>query len=316
MCYHIMELMAPGVRRRPSRLATSGVPLTPQREDRTCQRRCTRATRVTSPRRSLDSSATPAPRRPFWRPIPSNVSTTSSPPRPGRSSSPAARGARRAAVATPVSAMSTDKFTKNQRKTIGTLRDLTGAHSVGVIARVRRARHHRVRQADGRRRGGLPVHQPRGHPGEQDDHGAQGRQRRHPLAVAQGRLHVRLLVDYIHAEARQGGRTARPGAVHRGAEKALTYELMKQADLVVVTGSQSNVRSAYCQWHPGDRGRRRQRPGDHRLRCGPRRRRRQGQAQQDVRLRDELLVRKLGAHRRRRLRRCAQPPALPTSATC
>ena len=182
--------------------------------------------------------------------------------------------------------------------------------------RGRRARHHRVRQAGRCGGGSVPVHKPRGHSCEQDDHGAQGRQRRDPFAVAQGGVHLRAAGGLHPRRTRQGGRTARPRAVHRGAEQGVDERVDEAGGPRRRHRFPAQRAGGLQQRHPGDRGRRGQRPGDHRRRCGPRRRRRQDQAQQGVRLRDELLLGKLRAHRRRRLRRRAQPPARPAAATC
>ena len=79
-----------------------------------------------------------------------------------------------------------DKIAKNQRKTIGLLRDLQGARSVGVIAEDADARHRRDRAAGRRRRRDHAVDQSRRDAGEQDHQRAEGPQRGHRRAVAEG----------------------------------------------------------------------------------------------------------------------------------
>ena len=69
-----------------------------------------------------------------------------------------------------------------------------------------------------------------------------------------------LLLRYMHAELDRIGAPRDliqqlPAPVTREA----TIELMHQADLVVATGSQTNVNAAYSSGTPGDRRRRRQR---------------------------------------------------------
>ena len=167
-----------------------------------------------------------------------------------------------------------DKFDKNYRKTLGLLRDLKGAKSVGVIAEYPQLGTGGNRPA-GRRGGGHhALDQSRRDAGEQDHQRAQGPQRRHPRAVAQGPFApARKLLEFIHAEF---GKIGAPADLvqHLPAPvtKDLTHELMRQADLVAATGSQANIRAAYSSGTPGVRRRRGQRGGDRRRQRRPRRR--------------------------------------------
>ena len=168
--------------------------------------------------------------------------------------------------------------------------------------RAARARHHRVRQADGRRRGGLPVDQPVGHAGQQDADGAQGPQRRDHLPVAQGRLDRRAAGVVHPRAARQGRRTARPGADHRRAHEGADVRADGPGRLRRRHRIAEERAGRLQLGHAGHRRRGRQRAGDRRRDRRPGRRGGEGPAEQDLRLRHQLLVGELPARARQRLR--------------
>jgi sulfoacetaldehyde dehydrogenase len=77
---------------------------------------------------------------------------------------------------------------------------------------------------------------------------------RNAIVVApspKGQSTLALLLEYVHAElARVGAPLDLVQSLPAPADRALTFELMRQADLVVATGSQKNVRGAYASGTP------------------------------------------------------------------
>ena len=139
-----------------------------------------------------------------------------------------------------------DKIAKNRRKTMGLLRDLTGAKSVGVIS-------------DDRARGIVEIARPVGvvaaitpstNPGATPTNNiVNALKGRNAIIVApspKGASTLALLLQYVHAELdRVGAPRDLVLALPNPATREHTRELMRQADLVVATGSQNNVRAAY-----------------------------------------------------------------------
>jgi sulfoacetaldehyde dehydrogenase len=143
-----------------------------------------------------------------------------------------------------------DKIVKNQRKTIGTLRDLTGARSVGVIGE---------NPADGITEYAKPVGvvaavcpstNPAATPLNKTMMALKGRNAVILSPSPKGASTCRLLVEYLHEELDKVGAPRDLVQFLPSPSKALTNELMRQADLVVVTGSQRNVRQAYSSGTP------------------------------------------------------------------
>ena len=145
-----------------------------------------------------------------------------------------------------------DKVRKNHRKTLGLLRDLQGARTVGVIAEDTANGAGRDRAAGGRGVRRHAVDQSRGHAGQQDHQCAQGAQRGHRRAVAEGRRRpARGCIEFVHAEFdRIGAPRDLVQMLSAPITKEATAELMRQCDLVVATGSQANVRAAYASGTP------------------------------------------------------------------
>lgn len=143
-----------------------------------------------------------------------------------------------------------DKVSKNQRKTLGTLRDLTGAKSVGVIEE---------RQEDGLVSYAKPMGvvaavcpstNPAATPANKTMMALKGRNAIVLSPSPKGASTCRLLVSYMHEELDKIGAPRDLVQYVEKPSKAVTYELMRQADLVVVTGSQNNVRQAYSSGTP------------------------------------------------------------------
>lgn len=143
-----------------------------------------------------------------------------------------------------------DKVNKNRRKTLGTLRDLTGARSVGVIEE---------NEADGTTTWAKPVGvvaavcpstNPAATPANKTMMILKGRNAVVLSPSPKGASTCAMLVEAIHVELEKVG--APRDLVQFVAEpsKAVTYELMRRADMTVVTGSQKNVTAAYSSGRP------------------------------------------------------------------
>jgi len=144
-----------------------------------------------------------------------------------------------------------DKIAKNRRKTMGLLRDLAGARTVGVIA-------------EDRARGLLEIARPVGvvaavtpstNPGATPANNIVNALKcRNAIVLApspKGVSTLTLLLKYVHAELdRIGAPRDLVLALPPGSTREHTQELMRQADLVVATGSQKNVRAAYRSGTP------------------------------------------------------------------
>ncbi|QWF85286.1 Sulfoacetaldehyde dehydrogenase (acylating) [Amycolatopsis sp. CA-230715] len=143
-----------------------------------------------------------------------------------------------------------DKIAKNRRKTLGTLRDLTGAKSVGVLREdpvkgiVEYAKPVGVVAAV------CPSTNPAATPANKTMMALKGRNAVVLSPSPKGESTCRLLVAHIHAELDRVGAPRDLVQYVASPTKELTAELMRQADLVVVTGSQRNVRQAYRSGTP------------------------------------------------------------------
>src|SRR3954468_6427421 len=138
-----------------------------------------------------------------------------------------------------------DKVTKNQRKTIGTLRDLTGAPSVGVIAEDRALGITEYAKPVGVVAAVCPSTNPAATPANKTMMALKGGNAVILSPSPKGASTCELLVRYIHEEFDKVGAPHDLVQFIDSPTKELTNELMRQADLVVVTGSQRNVRQAY-----------------------------------------------------------------------
>jgi sulfoacetaldehyde dehydrogenase len=144
-----------------------------------------------------------------------------------------------------------DKVTKNRRKTIGLLRDLAGARSVGIIAEDPQRGMTEIARPIGVVAAITPSTNPAATPANNILNALKGRNAIVLAPSPKGQSTLALLLEYVHAElARVGAPLDLVQSLPMPADRALTFELMRQADLVVATGSQKNVRGAYASGTP------------------------------------------------------------------
>jgi sulfoacetaldehyde dehydrogenase len=144
-----------------------------------------------------------------------------------------------------------DKIAKNERKTMGLLRDLGEAKSVGVIAEYPELGIVEIARPAGVVAAITPSTNPGATPANKIINALKGRNAVIVAPSPKGSGTCGLLLEFIHAEMRKIGAHADlvqmlPAPVTKGA----TLELMRQCDLVVATGSQANVRAAYSSGTP------------------------------------------------------------------
>ncbi|WP_234277608.1 acylating sulfoacetaldehyde dehydrogenase [Billgrantia desiderata] len=144
-----------------------------------------------------------------------------------------------------------DKITKNQRKTMGLLRDLQGAKSVGVIQELPELGLVEIARPVGVVGAVVPSTNPAATPTNKTINALKGRNAIILAPSPKGQAACTLLLEFIHAELdRVGAPRDLVQQLPTPVSKATTYELMNQVDLIVVTGSQNNVRSAYSSGTP------------------------------------------------------------------
>jgi sulfoacetaldehyde dehydrogenase len=144
-----------------------------------------------------------------------------------------------------------DKVTKNHRKTLGLLRDLKGAKSVGVIAEYPELGIVEIARPVGVVAAITPSTNPGATPANKVINALKGRNAVIVAPSPKGASTGAALIGYIEAELAKLG--APPGLVQMlpaPITKEATHALMRQADLVVATGSQANVRAAYASGTP------------------------------------------------------------------
>ncbi len=143
-----------------------------------------------------------------------------------------------------------DKVAKNRRKTLGTLRDLTGAPSVGVLAELPELGLTEYAKPMGVVAAVCPSTNPAATPANKTLMALKARNAVVLSPSPKGASTCALLVDYMHAELDKVGAPRDLVQFIDQPSKALTFELMDQADFVVVTGSQKNVKAAYSSGTP------------------------------------------------------------------
>ncbi len=143
-----------------------------------------------------------------------------------------------------------DKVIKNQRKTIGTLQDLTGALSVGVIGEDPARGITEYAKPVGVVAAVCPSTNPSATPANKTMMVLKGRNAVILSPSPKGASTLAELVGYIHAELDKVGAPRDLVQFLEKPSKAHTYELMRQCDLSVVTGSQKNVQAAYSSGKP------------------------------------------------------------------
>ena len=143
------------------------------------------------------------------------------------------------------------KITKNQRKTFGALRDLMRVQTVGVIENDPKIGIVKYAKPVGVVGAVSPSTNPAATPVNKAMFAIKGRNAVIIAPSPAGYGTTEKTVGYMRAELQKVGLPADlvqvlPAPV----DKALTQELMNQVDLIVVTGSQNNVRRAYSSGTP------------------------------------------------------------------
>ena len=144
-----------------------------------------------------------------------------------------------------------DKIVKNRRKTMGLLRDLARAKSVGVIAEMPELGLVEIARPVGVVGALTPSTNPAATPANNIINALKGRNAIIIAPSPRGASTLALLLSYVHAEL---GRIGAPRDLVQCLPPPVTREasaeLMRQVDLVVATGSQTNVRAAYSSGTP------------------------------------------------------------------
>jgi sulfoacetaldehyde dehydrogenase len=144
-----------------------------------------------------------------------------------------------------------DKINKNHRKTLGLLRDLRGAKSVGIIAEYPEKGLIEIARPVGVVGAVVPSTNPGATPANNVINALKGANAIVLAPSPKGYSTCEKLVEFVHAElARTGAPLDLVQLLPQPVSKATSEELMRQADLVVVTGSQANVRAAYSSGTP------------------------------------------------------------------
>ncbi|HEY2819354.1 MAG TPA: aldehyde dehydrogenase family protein [Casimicrobiaceae bacterium] len=144
-----------------------------------------------------------------------------------------------------------DKIAKNRRKTMGLLRDLRGAKSVGVIAEDHANGLIEIARPVGVVAAITPSTNPAATPANNIVNALKGRNAIILAPSPKGASTLGLLLSYIHVELdRIGAPRDLVQMLEPPVSREQTFELMRNADLVVATGSQTNVRAAYSSGTP------------------------------------------------------------------
>ena len=144
-----------------------------------------------------------------------------------------------------------DKIQKNYRKTLGLLRDLKGVKSVGVIAEYPERGLVEIARPAGVVAAITPSTNPAATPANKAINALKGRNAIIIAPSPKGQSTAAALVGYIDDELRKVGAPVHlVQCLPAPATKEATAELMQAADMVVATGSQNNVRSAYRSGTP------------------------------------------------------------------
>jgi len=144
-----------------------------------------------------------------------------------------------------------DKVRKNHRKTLGLLRDLQGARSVGVIREDPASGITEIARPVGVVCAVTPSTNPAATPANKIINALKGRNAVIVAPSPKGWSTAARLIEHIQTQLLRVG--APPDLVQllpAPIGKAATLALMRQCDLVVATGSQANVRAAYASGTP------------------------------------------------------------------
>jgi sulfoacetaldehyde dehydrogenase len=144
-----------------------------------------------------------------------------------------------------------DKVIKNHRKTLGLLRDLKGAISTGVIADYPDRGITEFARPVGVVAAVVPSTNPGATPANNIINAIKCANAIILSPSPKGYSTCARLLDYIHAEFKRiGAPLDLVQMLPQPITREMSTELMKQADLVVVTGSQNNVRAGYSSGTP------------------------------------------------------------------
>ncbi len=144
-----------------------------------------------------------------------------------------------------------DKVIKNHRKTLGLLRDLRGEKSVGVIAEHPEKGLIEIARPVGVVAALVPSTNPGATPANNIINALKGANAIILAPSPKGYGTSAKLLEFVHAElARVGAPLALVQMLPQPVSKAMSEALMREADLVVVTGSQANVRAGYSSGTP------------------------------------------------------------------
>lgn len=147
--------------------------------------------------------------------------------------------------------MVADKIDKNHRKTLGLLRDLAGATSTGVIAEYPDQGIVEIARPVGVVAAVVPSTNPGATPANNIINALKCGNAIILSPSPKGHSTSAKLLEFLDEEfARIGAPRYLVQILPAPVTKALSTELMRQADLVVVTGSQNNVRAAYSSGTP------------------------------------------------------------------
>jgi sulfoacetaldehyde dehydrogenase len=145
-----------------------------------------------------------------------------------------------------------DKVSKNQRKTLGTLRDLLDpeARSVGVISVDESKGITEIAKPVGVVGAVTPSTNPAATPVNKTMMALKGRNAVVIAPSPKGASTCRLLLDYIHDELGKIGAPRDLVQMLPEVNKEMTQELMRQVDFLTVTGSANNVRDGQTSGTP------------------------------------------------------------------
>jgi len=144
-----------------------------------------------------------------------------------------------------------DKVLKNHRKTLGLLRDLHGMKTVGVMSEDRSTGITEIGRPVGVVCAVTPSTNPAATPANKIINSLKARNAVIVAPSPKGASTCARLIEFIHAQLdRIGAPRDLVQMLPAPITKESTGELMRQCDLVVATGSQSNVRAAYASGTP------------------------------------------------------------------
>jgi sulfoacetaldehyde dehydrogenase len=144
-----------------------------------------------------------------------------------------------------------DKERKNRRKTLGLLRDLQGAASVGVIAQDEARGLIEIARSVGVVCAVTPSTNPAATPANKIINALKGRNAVIVAPSPKGWSTAERLVGFVQDQLeRIGAPRDLVQLLPQPVDKASTLALMQQCDLVLATGSQANVRAAYASGTP------------------------------------------------------------------